>query len=1099
MSTMNMKRFRARIDIQHILMMMLVFMLSFSIAIPISTITVHATEANGDGQSNGSVKDAPGKGYPSYCRTGWLMYMVHKSGAVVSDVRYINVASSFSGAPASINKDYLVTKIGQRKPNLPIRFSAPWKAPFTDGNKARGKEVVNDFRKHRKWVVDCLGQSAYDNWKTKPDDYYLILEACAYHRVFTGSGTGQWILASGYGFGLADNAGFATRNGHTAWCDFEAIQNRARLEKQWPGLPAPVSGVAERSPAECVDTTKGYSLLAIRSDEKIDRAETTFVLPEAAITRGVRMGQAGNATNKNNLPYIGVRDHNQSLVNSGMWGKKQQVKLRSCKAYCIGHGHRYSCSGCVDVGHSATCPAGCQTDHGKTCPGTHWCPASCSNLDWVEKKITVGMNGKLANTGSDPVVVTNKINSKWSSPSQCPKTYTDADYNWDAHTIDPEYTHFISDMMIYRGGDKLTIAEWKNSSPDLLHNLGFACANQPQGTRYDNFGDDGDGCTQLPYTLKWNFTTTKRSTKFTTKATCACGKTSYGPCSKAAGAALGSSKVAWFDGPQTHYVTIETYSGEPQQGHQYDVESGIPDTDWNGRETTMSNHMIKVGANKYVSDSIVSYNKGSIVFYPYIRMGYHTLIGQSADAGYNDVYVMGQYQREVKANDCAEIAYDQSASANMELSSTQWSTHQAVLANSRWSSWKDVVLPGGATYNVAIDDANTKEVHLRTYQIILIGDGKTQYLKTNNLSSSQLPDIYKKSAAITNHKRFAASVIKGYERTNMTQWFSPKEVTSSGSEWESNSKKYDDTLWYNTNSSEAFEVGNESSGHDNVTIHGGDNNGKQTSSDAKYYLNSDGSGFNQSASEGDLDVGIVNSNGSVAKITSDDFTGNGDSIPIMDKIWNNTKVEYYTFYTKADAPGIFCMKVDGSGNKIADIDSSNGTYQAINDRTRLVTNMDNALEDGTGNSIAACYGAGWYNEAMDGITVMVCDTKLKVGYLSPAERSAVLDTLLTPKNEGGKKLAKLNNNGVSRDGLFGVAYYSQISTKDYSDEYGPNSHPNSANMVPYVWTPASISQESYRFSKMGEFHGQSVWVYDLMNMFYTKKFIIPNVTVQDLY
>ena len=117
-----MKRFRTKIDIQHILMMMIVFMLSFSIAIPISTITVHATEANGDGQSNGSVRDAPGKGYPSYCRTGWLMYMVHKSGAVVSDVRYINVASSFVGLPAgmTINRDYLVTKIGQKTDKITI-------------------------------------------------------------------------------------------------------------------------------------------------------------------------------------------------------------------------------------------------------------------------------------------------------------------------------------------------------------------------------------------------------------------------------------------------------------------------------------------------------------------------------------------------------------------------------------------------------------------------------------------------------------------------------------------------------------------------------------------------------------------------------------------------------------------------------------------------------------------------------------------------------------------------------------------------------------------------------------------------------------------
>ena len=381
MSTMNMKRFRAKIDIQHILMMMLIFMLSFSIAIPISTITVYAdnAQANGDGQSNGSVRDAPGKGYPSYCRTGWLMYMVNKSGAVVSDVAYINVKSSFVGLPAgmSINRDYLKTKIGGRTPNLPPMGNAKWGAPFTDGNKARGKEVVQAFRNNTHWVKDVLGQTAHDNWKNSPDDYYLILEACAYHRIFTGSGTGQWILASGYGFGLAANAGFATRNGHTAWCDFEAIQNRARLEKQWPGLPAPVSGVAERSPAECADTTKGYSLLAIRSDDEIiDRAEATFVLPEAAITRGVKMGQAGTNRTRNNLTYTGEREHNKSLVDSKMWGKTQKIKIPNCKATCGGHSHIY---------YDACKPA--DKDHATAwCPG-HNCSPKCSTLVWNPKSI----------------------------------------------------------------------------------------------------------------------------------------------------------------------------------------------------------------------------------------------------------------------------------------------------------------------------------------------------------------------------------------------------------------------------------------------------------------------------------------------------------------------------------------------------------------------------------------------------------------------------------------------------------------------------------------------------------------------------------------
>lgn len=212
MSTMNMKRFRAKIDIQHILMMMLVFILSFSIAIPISTITVHA-DGTSDfaGTSGGGKQASSGSGHPYYARTGWLVYICREStGTLLSNVVYVNSTNSINTRGLKLNTDYLLSRVGGQVPTQGIQAQngCPWGTPWTDSGATRYKEVEKYFidngklsaKAKEKLINLCNFPSNVVEQIVTDDDVCLILENCAYYRLER-----QYVLASSYGFGKLYN------------------------------------------------------------------------------------------------------------------------------------------------------------------------------------------------------------------------------------------------------------------------------------------------------------------------------------------------------------------------------------------------------------------------------------------------------------------------------------------------------------------------------------------------------------------------------------------------------------------------------------------------------------------------------------------------------------------------------------------------------------------------------------------------------------------------------------------------------------------------------------------------------------------------------
>ena len=178
----------------------------------------------------------------------------------------------------------------------------------------------------------------------------------------------------------------------------------------------------------------------------------------------------------------------------------------------------------------------------------------------------------------------------------------------------------------------------------------------------------------------------------------------------------------------------------------------------------------------------------------------------------------------------------------------------------------------------------------------------------------------------------------------------------------------------------------------------------------------------------------------------------------------NTSKEKYVF--SADAEGNIRMNGEVIVTKSQGAESiSNRTAKTINDKTQVVTQLVKALERNTGNDNSTAWSSAdgkWYNEAFDGVTVLVSTTTINTGLWDPMERSTVFDPKLTPSQSSKESI--------------GNSFYSfQMRTAAYSDLY------------------------EGEVNRVGNFMGVNVYSnVDLIELFKTDKWFSSNITTQDL-
>lgn len=334
-----------------------------------------------------------------------------------------------------------------------------------------------------------------------------------------------------------------------------------------------------------------------------------------------------------------------------------------------------------------------------------------------------------------------------------------------------------------------------------------------------------------------------------------------------------------------------------------------------------------IGLENYTQNKANSVVSADLKFYPYFKMLYHA---KDDNSTVKEVAVTSENLSTMKVYNTAILGVKKNTLPNVNLDSTQWSTHARALKFLQNKQIKDKksIIPGGAILNFDTLQVGNTELGIRLYlsclpegQVSAVADGS---FNTSEAQARQLAEAYKNQVK---------SVLEGYGLVQYAKagfTTERKDLLKSGKLLEANKK---------------VELGNRLF---------------TTNSDSKYYLRQNGTG----ASRANLDI-------------------------------LNLSEDIHIYTVKADWDGFLWVEKDGLAitEKTQDLNTLllNTEVDILNKNTKLVSNFYNCL-DRTGGKDRE--NKAWYNEAFDGVSVLVSDLRYQVGFNSDMQRSTVLDPSL---------------------------------------------------------------------------------------------------------
>lgn len=396
-------------------------------------------------------------------------------------------------------------------------------------------------------------------------------------------------------------------------------------------------------------------------------------------------------------------------------------------------------------------------------------------------------------------------------------------------------------------------------------------------------------------------------------------------------------------------------------------------------------------------------NNKTVSFYPYIKMVYEDINQNKKDA-----YVLSTNLSEMYISDYVDIGYYKSAAVTLNMESTQWSTHaktQQFLKNNGITD-KSSVLPGGATYKL---DTGKAEVYvgLRTWQLVIPSD---------TINYVQSGDSYFSASEVESRRKdLVNQITNNLEGYDIVQYIAEGIITEPAKIAE-----------------KGVVLDKIASGVNQKVF------GVALSLDDKYYLKTKTPVDSKGATEADLDVISVKDVKQVIYTIKSDVDGN---------VW-----------------------VEKGGRTIASINKTqninellkNDEIKELDERTKLVTNYLAVIDRNKGD----VKGDRWYNEAWDGLSVVMTETLFQVGFKEPAVRAAVLDPKLVGKIDSKSDLYNYKDAKKVRSSIFRTAI---------------NNNVNNKSRWIATWGETKVD----------------IILKNIENMFISKPFYIPNATVQD--
>lgn len=1050
----------------------------------LSPITVHATEGIGNESGwSGEIGQASGD-LGSYTKTGYLVYVTNSLGELKSHVAFVSSGSMYNN---SIYKDgFLISRIGEQRATTFDAY-AEWGYPFDNNQQGRGAQIKNELltksysggvRSNAAWVVDKYVPEAADLFRNDPDNTYLVLEACAWHQVWGGKLQGYKIVASQTGWaklGLA--SGVPDIWPRTNWVENCALSVGMYMDNTWPGLPPAVTklGVIDNQTI----LTAGYGMVVVRGDEANVDGQTT-----CDETKG---GEPSKPAEESKGKYKIVKSYRiLDKSKEAYTDKGTYVKSDSSPNIIIEQENDYKV---INWKTSTTYnPNIVSTEWESTVPATHKKSGNGSNLPksivlnepaentlyiLLQKEIGIDEEEIDSNYIISESTITRQVHFSKPDSSEDMTKIQDIEFNWispahknscDGHdyadstaycswgtweddtlqfslknskkedfpdilSTKAEWENVVTlngldkrfedktrtevgeasfpinewdyACVLLRGKDKLTVADWKNKALGTEEANSDLAEVSESGFTIANT-DSGERKTEDYYEQFKGYFEDDSTDKDTTRAITS--GSGHGDCDNDTQTASLENDLE-----VNVKVKLETYSGSE--------DGGINDTTC---DSSVRKNLKLLGFNKSTGKEVPS--GGTVSFRPYIQMNYDTFTEYEKKA-----YVLGEHQRSLSPNDYAEISWNKQGIPNLKLDSLQWSTHASAVnfitetfGYDALSEFK--VLPGGATLSLTIDKKAYQNIQLTTYQCIVTGSGKEQ-IETAGGSDGDLTE----EKAIAAHEAYVLDVIDTMDKVNVEQWVSMNIE--------------DESAW-KSGSAVGPDINLKDAGHSN----------QKGSTEDKYYFRGEDEQTDKTkgiygAGEGDLDVYPNPTKYADEKL--------------------DTKVDYYTFFVNTYGEIRYTVNdiyPNTDGDERKGKLANDTTAKIINNRTHIVDKLKAAVELNTGDDSSGRSNTGkaWYNEAFDGITVIVQKTDIKVGYREPVQRTSVLDVKLTQTQTSQKDLFNINKYNLS-----------QYRTKNYSDKYNKD-------------------------NEIGMFKGYDIYMDEMNMLFWSQHFYIPNATVDDL-
>lgn len=1119
---------------------------SFCLFTAVNFITAYAEEgidANGDSISHlGELNKHNGEGYPSSSKTGWIIYLYdYKSGE-----RPYGASLVLTGKLAGDNK---VTSVFGDTPSGYSEINMP--RPFIEGGAAQGLKVKNGLVTKgssyywERLVKKCFGESALQKVKEEPDKYYLVLEVVTSHALTPGSGGGKNVYTATVHNWAKLHKHEGKTDGAIGWCDNAVAPDSASLDKDWEGLPkvpkvhsTDKQSASGRLPDSLVgDKNLGYGMIAIRI--KDDSIHTYFKEHGSP-------GQEEKAQPNKIGKYNMVKVYYTKYMKNGVLKEEKQ------------DGHPYVEPNCVPTISVDDEPNEYHLEHWssntdfnpsvdyKTVRSMHG-PQSGDGAKIVklsleerkEKTVYVVLvrikdekEEKDYNYLMTQSMITRTIwfnypdNKKgmtmmsddsftWSSPAHPDKCEGHSHTHKTGSHLDSE-GHRVDDYTTFSGA--CTEPKWKehqikfslyndlkDGSPDIVANRedlkGVEVQDKKGGTetkRWEPLGTpektwgwdvrkDDEMTTESKYNTaekyRWDYICVimRGDDKLTVAKTANEGGWIVDPTSanedlkdaSSSGFVVDDTKQGTrktddyyehFDNnfdedPEGDYETTVIYSKRwvcPTCGHKFGI---CNDTEEYSLDSPMSTHVI-VKVETYSGNPNGGFENNELDTT-------EKIVKKEGLPSWADSSVNTHSGRMVNAEN--KISFLPYVLMKYQTRSSGIQGWNNTLKN-KFDGWLRAYVLG--QYMRSINPNDYAEIHWDKK------NDPNMTLFSNQWSTHALAaDCWGVNNVLPGGATLGIKIPKRDRQTVYattlqcyTEGYGKDQCEKTGGDPGSVTKdecignheafvkevagSLDNTnvqQWQSDGVEDDFAWDNGKKVNRGETLSGINTSGKRSSDDLKYYFGDITSGSNK----GDYDTHI-----------------------------EETVTHTYTFYS--DVNGDIHMTIDNTSPKQYDDD---GAYSpiadAINERTMVRDKLIDAVEqakegDDERHNEKKCSDdkalndEKWYNEEFDGITVIVQETPITTGFIDPAERSEVLDPKLTQTQKSKGK--QFGMEFKDKDQQKGTYELGQFKTRNYSENWGED-HPEI----------------------LASFKGSTVAMDKLEYFYWTRKFWIPNLTVQDIY